>query len=213
MIIDVFYRTQNPEAITKYKQAVQLYNDWFTTTFTLCKQDGFERFVGSDFCVPQYFLRSSAEHIQKVGGFRQLRDSTLVTPPHYIPFVIRTDHVHGNEVYRQLAGISAEAIAGLGISGDEYGTPRFNGFEKATCMNLGIYQEVLINGVLGVSQIWAIENERESLSLICSLPVRGRGPYPVYEKPDIPVYWKPLNSLQVIEQFNIHNVRLKKKQS
>uniref|UniRef100_UPI002B1DE031 hypothetical protein n=1 Tax=Pseudomonas marginalis TaxID=298 RepID=UPI002B1DE031 len=62
MMIDTFYQTRLPEAVSEFARCVDTYNVWRSQTSSVCERLGFVNFSGPDFCVPDYFFRSRYEH-------------------------------------------------------------------------------------------------------------------------------------------------------
>ena len=208
MIIETFYITEDLEAINTYAKAVDTYNQWYSRIMTICEKVGFEKFSGADFCVPDYFHRSRFEYIQKVGGFVQVKDKTLLTEVQYILYSLRLDHPLGEEIYREMLTVSQDALADLELTPHEYGTPNYAGYQKAVGLLLGIYTRITTGGVMAFTQVWAVTNSNETLSLICSIPVKSAGVPKIYHECRPPGIWRDISAQEVIKLFNSHNMQM-----
>lgn len=214
MIIEVFYLTHSPQAVAVFSRCIDAYNQWVLQTMEVCTRLGFESFSGPDFCVPEFFLRSRYEHIQKVTGFKLTGDDSLLAEPDHIPYSLRLDHPAGDVVFRELTRLAEDALSGLGIDRGLYGKPGAVGYQRAICMMLNIDRQVARNAFFAFSQVWAVKNENGIISLICSIPVNAnhdaRHGGLIYEMPVLPEGWEDISAQQVIHIFNYHNSIVKK---
>lgn len=211
MMIETFYKTNNVEVRSTYEEVLSAYQLWFRLTNQLCNDEGFEGFTAHDFCVPDLFLRSVECHIQRVSGFRQFKEQCLISPDNTIPFALRTDHEHGSALFNRFNDISKSALTSLGIDPIRFGNPPF-GFAKAVFSILKIHHEAKLNGLVGYSQLWALENQFDEILFVCSLPVADCGRIPFYEAPAIPPYWIPITGTEAIDLFNTHNTKMRKRE-
>lgn len=208
MMIESYFRTEDSTVDAAYKIVLDAYQTWFERTNKVCRDEGFEGFSAHDFCVPDLFLRSAECHIQRVPGFRQYKDQGLIIPDNTIPFALRTDHEHGTAVFNQLSSISKAILSSLAIEPVTFGCAPF-GFSRAVFIILGIPYEARLNGLVGYSQLWALENQHDAISFVCSIPITGQGTIPVYENPHIATCWKPVTGSEVVELFNTHNMKMR----
>ncbi|MDE1497117.1 hypothetical protein KKJ25_19830 [Xenorhabdus bovienii] len=208
MVIEVFFKTRNKNALHTFSLVVKAHEEWRKSLLNICSQHGFESFSGPDFCTPDFFLQERFSQKLRGRGFNPVNDKSVYAQSDYGLFTLRRDYPAGAEIFRQIDDISRGKLASINLTQEAYGRPAHVGYQHAACLLLGIDYIYNMGDITAFSQIWHIIDSNGFPLLISSVPVAMNEYDKLYRIPAMPPIWQDISSHEVVSLFNIHNIQL-----
>lgn len=208
MIIDVFFTTQDKDALHTFGLVIQAHQEWRENMLSVCAQHGFESFCGPDFCIPEFFLQDRFAIKSRGRGFNPVNDKSVYAFPDYELYTLRRDYPVGAEIYRQIDEICRDALGAINLTQEKYGRPLHVGYQQAICSLLGISHTYNFSDITAFSQVWRVVGADDNSLLISSVPAALDSSNNQYHIPYVPSIWTPVSSHDVIYAFNVNNDQL-----
>lgn len=191
-----------------FSKVVRAHQSWRDQILSLCKEKGFESFLGPDFCAPDLYLKARTSEKLRFSIFNQVFDKSIYAGHDYDVYSLRRDYPPGADFYRQVSDISDSHLCGIGLTHEEYGRPTRVGYQHAICLLLGIEHVHNTGDITAFSQIWRVLDKHGTPALIVSVPAPLASNTTTYALPIMPQIWTDVSAQQVIEIFNFHNSKI-----
>lgn len=149
-MISLTFKTDNKNLVERYKDALNVYDDWKTNTKISCVGAGFGKFMGIDLMIPIFFFRSQSLGIVNVNDFVEISKVGSI--------MSFTEQGKYSDFYQKLSEYSQSALHAMKVK-NTYGDKENHTFSHAVTYTLDAFSIAKHIGIETHSQAWLVEDE------------------------------------------------------